>query len=64
MNAIMEPVLAILAIVVPLGLAYLILLWQSRKPAEDARKLSAATHDELLRKMAKLSGADEKHVAR
>jgi hypothetical protein len=45
MDAILEPLLAILAIVVPLGLAYVIVLLQSRKSACGCRKVSAITRD-------------------
>jgi Flp pilus assembly protein TadB len=64
MNSILEPLLAILAIVAPLGLAYAILLWQSRKPACARRKASATARDDLLRKRAELSRAEEKQAAR
>ncbi len=64
MNSILEPLLAILAIFVPLGMAYVILLFQSRKPADRCRKESTITHNNLLNKMAKLSLADEKNAAR
>jgi hypothetical protein len=64
MDAILEPLLAILAIVVPLGLAYVIVLWQSRKPACGCRKVSAITRDDLLQKRTELSRAEEKHAAR
>jgi hypothetical protein len=59
MNNILEPLFAILAIVVPLGLAYIILLWQSRQPTAGRRKSSATTPHELQHKMAKLSRYDE-----
>ena len=63
-NIILEPLLAILAIVVPLGLAYIILLLQARKSAGGCPKASAITHNDLLHKMAKLARAEEKHTAR
>ena len=50
MNNIMEPLLAILAILVPLGLAYLILLLQSRKNDSGSCKSSAMARDDLLQK--------------
>ena len=46
----MEPLLAILAILVPLGLAYLILLLQSRKNDSGSCKSSAMARDDLLQK--------------
>jgi hypothetical protein len=64
MNNILEPLLAILAIVAPLGLAYVILLLQSRKPACGCRKVSAMTRDDLLQKSTELSRAEEKYAAR
>lgn len=64
MNAILEPLLAVLAIVVPLGMAYIIVLLQSRKPACGQRKASAITRDGLLPKRMELSSAEEKYVAR
>ena len=53
-----------LVIIVPLGLAYVILLLQSRKPACGYPKLSAMTRDDLLQKRTELSRAEEKHAAR
>ncbi|MGB8076749.1 MAG: hypothetical protein WCF09_02595 [Gallionella sp.] len=50
MDAILEPLFAILAIAVPLGLAYIIVLLQSRKPACGCRKESAITHDVPLQR--------------
>jgi hypothetical protein len=64
MDNILEPLLAILAIVVPLGLAYVIVLLQSRKPACGCRKVSASTRDDLLQKRAELFRNEEKHAAR
>ena len=64
MNTILEPLLAMLAIIVPLGLAYVILLLQIRKSACCCRKASAITRDDLLQKRAELSRAEEEHTAR
>jgi hypothetical protein len=50
MDAILEPLLAILAIVVPLGLAYVIVLLQSRRPDCGCRKASAITCDSPLQR--------------
>ena len=50
MHDLMEPLLAILAVIVPLGLAYVILLLQSRKSASGCRKPSATPRDALLQK--------------
>jgi hypothetical protein len=57
MDSILEPLLAILAIVAPLELAYVILSWQSRKSTGGSRKSSATTRDDLLHK--KLFRAEE-----
>jgi hypothetical protein len=64
MDTILEPLLAILAIVVPLGLAYVIVLLQSRKPACGCRKVSALTRDDPLQKRTGLFPSEEKHPAR
>lgn len=64
MNSILEPLLAILAIVVPLGLAYAILLWQSRKPPCDGRKVFAGTRDDPQQKRTKLPRAKEERAVR
>jgi hypothetical protein len=64
MDNFLEPLLAILAIVVPLGLAYVIVLLQSRKPACVCRKVSALTRDDPLQKRTGLSRAENKHAAR
>lgn len=64
MSTILEPLLAILAIVVPLGMAYVIVLLQSRNPACDCREGSATTRDDLLKKRMELSRVEEKHAAR
>jgi hypothetical protein len=50
MDAILEPLLAILAIVIPLGLAYVIVLLQSRKSDCGCRKVSAITRDVPLQR--------------
>lgn len=58
-----EPLFAILTVVAPLGLAYVILLWQSRKPARICREAPANARDDLLQNSAGLSCADDKHAA-
>jgi hypothetical protein len=50
MDNFLEPLFAMLAIVVPLGLAYVILLLQSRKTACGCRKVSAITRDVPLQR--------------
>lgn len=64
MDSFPNPLLAILAIVVPLGLAYLILLWQAHNPACDYRKESAITRDNLRQGGMELSHAEKKYGAR
>jgi len=59
----LEPLFAILTVVAPLGLAYVILLWQSRKPACGCREAPANARDDLLQNRAGLSCADDKHAA-
>ena len=61
MDTVLDPMLAILAILVPLGLAYITLLWQVRKSTCGRRKASAIKRDELLQKRAELSHAEEKY---
>lgn len=63
-GASLEPLLALLVIIVPLGLAYVIVVLQSRNPARDGRKVSAITRDDLLQKGTELSRPAEKHAAR
>lgn len=71
MNSFLIPLLAIrvhghellvLAIIVPLGLAYVILLWQVHNPACDYRKESAITCDDLRQEGVDLSHAEENTV--
>ena len=62
MNNILEPLLAILAILVPLGMAYVILLLQSRKSAGGCRKKFAIARNDALHKG--LIRAAEKITAR
>jgi hypothetical protein len=64
MDNILEPLLALLVIIVPLGLAYVILFWQSHKSARGCRKASAMTRDDPLQKRTELFRAEEKHAAR
>ena len=64
MDAVLEPLLAMLVIIVPLMLAYVILFLQSSKAACGSPKVSAITRDDLLQKRTELSRAEEKHGAR
>jgi hypothetical protein len=63
MNSILNPLLAVLAIVVPLGLAHVILLWQERNPACDCREEFSITRDDLRQAGMELSHAEEKFGA-
>ena len=56
----LDPLLAILAIVVPLGLAYVVIRLQTRK----YHKEFAGEHDDLSQKGKELLRTDEKRVAR
>jgi len=62
MDAILEPLLAVLAILFPLGMTYVILLLQLHEPASGRRKVSA--HDDTMQEEAELSRAEEKRTAR
>jgi hypothetical protein len=64
MNSVMEPLFAIFAIFAPLGLAYVILVLQSRRPASKCRKLSEGIKKNLMHKMTKLSREEEKIASR
>ena len=56
-DTVFDSSLALLAIIVPLGVAYVILLWQARKSPCGRRKAPAITREELLQKRAELSHA-------
>jgi len=60
MDEILEPLLAILAIVIPIGLAYLILFLQASKPVCNGQNLSATARDVLLPGKTALSRAEKK----
>jgi hypothetical protein len=64
MSSLLNPLLAIFCIVVPLGLAYAILLWQAHNPVCDYRKEYRIAYDELRHVEMKLSHAEEKYGAR
>lgn len=64
MNSMLNLLLAILAIVVPLGLAYVILLWQEHNLVCDCRDEFAITCDDLRQERMKLSHAEEKYGVR
>lgn len=64
MNSFLDMLLAILAIVVPLGLVYVILLWQAHNPACDCRKNFAIARDDLRQEGVELSHAEEKYGER
>jgi len=61
MDDFLEP---LFAIVVQLGLGYVIMLWQSRKQAGGNRKVSAMTRDDSQPKGTELFCAKGKHAAR
>jgi hypothetical protein len=63
MSSILEPLLAVLAIVVPLGVAYVIVLLESRNSACGCRQASAISRDDLPQNRAGLSCTDDKHAA-
>jgi hypothetical protein len=56
--------LAILAIIVPLGLAHVILLLQSRNLDHERSKESATTRDETKQERTELSEAEKKQATR
>ena len=64
MNNVLDPLFAILGIVIPLGLAYVILLLQSRNLDHDRRKESATTRDETKQERTELSRVEKKQAAR
>ncbi len=61
MDTVLDPMLAVFAILVPLGLAYINVLWQARESTCGRRKAPAITREELLQKRAELSHAEEKY---
>lgn len=63
MNAVVDPLLGLLCIALPLGLAYVILLLQSRNPDGVRRKAPAITPVELEQEVMELSCAEEKRAA-
>ena len=63
MNTILEPLLAILAICFPLGMTYVILSLQMRKPTSGCLEASAIARDDLPQKGMELSSVEEKHAA-
>ena len=64
MDTVWDPLLAILGIVVPLGVAYVILFFQSRHLDYGHPKVPATTRDEPQQEKAELSRAEKKQVAR
>ncbi len=57
-NAI-DPFLGLIGIAIPIGVAYVILLLQSRKPCSDHLKTSASACNELLQERTEESSAEE-----
>jgi hypothetical protein len=58
---ILDPFLAILAIVVPLGLAYVVITLQARRPPSVWLNVSANARDTLSKNGHNFSRANEKH---
>jgi hypothetical protein len=63
MDTVLDPLLAILGILVPLVVAYVIVFMQARKPDSCERRTSATVRNDLLQKR-KESRAEETHTAR
>jgi hypothetical protein len=61
---IMVPLLAVLAIVVPLVVAYVIVLMQSRRPTCSCRKELVSTVADPLQSREEFSHAEEKYGVR
>ena len=64
MDIVLDPMLAILGIFIPLGLAYVILFFQSRHLDYGHPKVPATTRDEPQQEKAELSRAERKQTAR
>ena len=63
MSFILDPLLAILAIVVPVGLAYIVIKRQSRKPPSVWLNVSPIASVKLSKKGRNLSRAGKKSAA-
>jgi hypothetical protein len=63
MDTVWDPLLALLGIVIPLGLAYLMLLFQACNP-DCGRRKAPAICDEQRQEGMELSRAEEKNAAR
>jgi hypothetical protein len=64
MNSIVDPLLAILAIVVPLGLAYVVIALQARNPQSVWLNVSANARNKFSPKGEPSSPAEEKYASR
>lgn len=64
MDTIFDPMLAILAIIVPLGLAYIVIQKQAHKPPFVYPNLSAMTCKGAQQETNELSSAEKKQAAR
>ncbi len=64
MNTIFDPMLAILGILIPLGVAYVILFIQSRYLDYGYPNVPATTRDEQRQEEVELSRAEKKQAAR
>jgi hypothetical protein len=63
MSFLLNPLLAILAIVVPIGLAYIVITLQARKPPSVWLNVSPIARDKLSKKGGDLSCAGKKSAA-
>ena len=64
MDTMFDPIIAILGIFIPLGVAYSILFFHSRHLDYGHPKVSAATDDVVSREATELSCAEKKQAAR
>jgi hypothetical protein len=63
MNSLLDPLLAILVIVVPIGLAYIVIMLQARKPPSVWLNVSPMARDKLSKKGRDLSCTRNKSAA-
>ena len=64
MDIVFDSSLALLAIIVPLGVAYIVLFFQSRYPDYGYPKALATTGDELQHERSELSRAEKRQAVR
>jgi hypothetical protein len=63
-GTVLDPMIAFLGILLPLGLAYVILFFQSRNLDYCRTKVPAKTRDDPQQVKAELSGAEKKQASR